>query len=239
MIGWVAVAAGLAGEKSGTTQSTHLYTEPDATVAGGIRAVIVATPIKPVRHVFATGADDPSRCYKGAVDNDGLTVTFRGLPPAKYDLVVVFDDAIAEGFTLSRTDGTLTDADRRSIEDAIMKSVPFFDTKQIHRCRGVTGSDGKAACVLQELRTKTILTQAATELTGYQIRSLKLAMLEEVGGGRWQLGRTREILRTEVAPYDVRGLLSCRYHQELSDVRVTDAVKDLGELRLNLQVDAP
>jgi hypothetical protein len=227
---WPAAPA-WAGEQTGTRQSTRLYTAPDPDAGGGIRARVMR-PDKPLRQGFAVPSENPRRVYQGRVSSGGTHIVFEGLPVARYDLMLLYDDEFYEGFTLTRQPDTLSESDRESIAAAIMKSVPFFDTKQIHRCQGVTGRGGRAMCVLQELRTGRILTQAATVMAGYQIRSIKLAMLEEVGPVGWQLARTREIVRTEVGPNDRKGLLGHRHSEQLSGIRVTDSVRDLGELRL-------
>ena len=65
-----------------------------------------------------------------------------------------------------------------------------------------------------------------------QVRSFKLALLEDVGPAGWQVTRTREILRQEVAAGEPRGLLPCKFNPALSGIRVIDTVKDLGEIVL-------
>ncbi len=221
----------LAGERSGTVQSTRLYTPPDPNATGGIRAT-VKFPDKPLAQVFALPPQDVTRVYRGAVGADGRSFTFHGLPVGKYDLVVLYEDGFYEGLTLTRDADQLTDRDRELIATVITRAVPFFDTKAIQRCAGTTGADGKARCVLQELRTKKILAQSAEELKGYQIRSIKLAWLEDVGIVGWQLVNTREIVRQEVAPGARKGVLPHYYRTELGDIRVIDAMKDLGPLNL-------
>src|SRR5262249_22046291 len=137
-----------------------------------------------------------------------------------------------EGFTLARDEDSLTTKDRDAIKQTIGRAVPFFDTKEIHRCAGVTGAAGRARCVLQELRTRKILAQSGEELKGYQIRSIKLAWLEDGGGAGGQLINTRELVRQEVAPGMRGGVLPHHYNPQLGDIRVTDEMKDLGSLNL-------
>lgn len=229
-LGLIATGA-LAGERSGTVQSTRLYTPPDPSAAGGIQAVL-AMPRGALVGVYAMPTHDFKQVYRGNITDEGRGFRFTGLPVGKYDLLLQYADGFDEGFTLSRVDDQLTARDRESIAAAIRRAVAFFDTKAIHRVAGVPGPDGEARCVLQELRTRKILAQSAEELTGYQIRSFKLAVLREVGAVGWQLVETRELVRTEVAPGDPRGILEHRYCPALGGIRVTDAVKDLGTLRL-------
>jgi hypothetical protein len=171
--------------------------------------------------------------YRGEVRGEGKEFLFRGLPVGKYDLMLLYEDGFYEGFTLTREADTLTSQDRAHIQETISRATPFFDTKEIHRSAGTTGREGKARCVLQELRTKTIITQAFTELKNTQIRSLKLACLEDVGKTGWQLVNTREIVRQEVGPRDRKGLLPHHFNPQLSGIRVTDQIKDLGNVNLN------
>ena len=233
-LGFLAVA----GEFSGTVQSTRLYTRPDPSAGGGIRARIVS-PAHPILKVFAVPADDPKRVYLGQVASEGREVRFQGLPVGKYDLMVLYDTEFYEGFILSQEPDALTEADRTSIEKAIRRAVPFFEIKQIHRLEGATGREARARCVLQEYRAKVTLDQMGNQMKDIQIRSIKLAFIEDVGAVGWQLLNTREIVRQEVSGTMTRGLLADRFQPNLSGIRVIDTVKDLGELRLAVESASP
>ncbi len=113
------------------------------------------------------------------------------------------------------------------------RAVPFFDTKKIHRVAGTTGTAGKARCVLQEVRTGLILAQSAEELKNTQIRSLKLAWLEDVGATGWQLINSRELVRQEVTGAMPKGILPHEFRAALGGIRVTDGIKNLGLVELN------
>lgn len=232
--------------------AAQLYTQSDPAASGGIRATLAAFP-DPVRHAFAINNGNPKLVYKGTVSEDGKEIQFAGLPAASYDLVLVAYDRFYEGCRLARDPDALNDRDRQSIAGAINKSVPFFNAKKIHRCEGTSGRDGKARCVLQEMRMIDPIapgaaaggsnnitrgyygpmdTSAGTPASDIQIRSIKLALTEDVGEIGWQLVMTREILRTVVGPKDTRGLLPHCYLPILGGIRVVDAEKDLGELNL-------
>ncbi len=232
---WLAIPGLLAGPLTLSKQSTRLYTAPDPEAQGGIQARL-PDAASPILHVLALPEDNPLRVYAGAVSENGLQFSFQGLPVAKYDLVIVCADRFIEGLLLTLEADSLTSRDLEFIEAAIMKSVPFFDLKHIHRCAGSTGREGRARCVLQEVRTKPVFLHdtlpGAPGRTDIQIRSLKLAFLEDVGPVGWQLVRTREILRSEVAPQDVKGLLTHIFDPQLRGIRVTDAIKDLGTIHL-------
>jgi hypothetical protein len=221
-------AADAPGGHTGTQQSSRLYTSPDPAAAGGIRLRVAGS--RAPAAAFALQAFETKYVYAGEVR--GQEVAFAGLPPAKYDLLLLFEDGFCEGLRLGRDQSSLTEKDHKSIEAAVNRSVPFFDTKVIHRCEGATGREGRAACMLQEMRTKPVTLQDASVRSDIQIRSLKLVGLEDVGATGWQLLVTREIVRTEVAGNERRGVLPHHYVPALGSIRVTDQVKDLGEVKL-------
>lgn len=221
--------AAVGGTYTDTEQSSRLYTKPDPAATGGIRLHIASRPGAP-SGVFAVSQLDQTKVYRAGVS--GADASFTGLPVGKYDLVVVYDDAFFEGLTLHRAESTLTAGDEKLIEQIIKASVPFFDTKTVHRLAGQTGKDGIAACVLQDLRTRPVTLQDYSVRSDIQIRSLKLARLAFVGAPGWQLVATREIMRVEVGPDMQKGVLPHRYVEALKGIRVADAVKDLGDVHL-------
>lgn len=223
-------AAALAGSVTGTRQSTRLYTAPNPFAGGGIAFALPRTA-PPLKAAVAVPALSREYAFAGEIGPDGRSARFAGLPVDRYDLLLVFDDWCAEGFLLHRDPDTLTDADRAAIESTVRRSVPFFDTKAIHRCEGAGGSAGRAAAFLQEVRTRPVTLQDASVRMDIQVRSLKLAFFEEVGPG-WHMVRTRELLRQEVGPRDTKGLLKHVFHPALQGIRVMESVRDLGVLDL-------
>lgn len=223
------VVAAVAGKYTGTEVSTRLYTAPDPSAAGGICGKVVN---KTAIQVLAIRFDDPGQVYQADISEDGQAFNLKGLPVAKYDLLIVCGDSFHEGLTLTTDPDTLTSRDRELMELIINKSEPFFDTKKVHRCMGTTGREGKARCVLQQVRTRPVTLQSAAVRSDIQIRSIKLALLEDVGEVGWQWVWSREIARTEVGPPDVKGILPHSYNPALSRVRVVDSVKDIGEIYL-------
>jgi len=228
----LAAAAALpaaAGPFTGTAQSTRLYTKPDPAAGGGIRVRLAPVASPPAR-LFAVAQMDPDRCYQASHANG--TYLFTGLPVGKYDLVAVWEDRFYEGLLLAREPDTLTAKDRDSITAIINASVPYFDTKVIHRMAGATGRAGKSMIVLQELRTRPVLLQSGEERSDIQTRSIKIGRLEDVTIG-WQLAATREIIRVEVGGAMFKGPIRHRFIDELGNIRVTDTIKDLGDIRLD------
>lgn len=227
---WAALAAAVCPAEqpkghTGTEQSTRLYTPSDAGAGGGIQFRVNRTT-KNLIAAFAVPQFAPKSVYKGSVAG-GDRVSFSGLPTAKYDLLLVFEDSYYEGFKLTRDGDLLTAADRKSITDAINKATPFFNLKEIYRMEGTTGRDGQAMAVIQEMRTKPVTLQDASVRTDIQIRSLKVIMLDQVGPG-WSFTQSREIIRQEVAGNERKGPLPHHYAPPLGGIRVTDSVKDLG-----------
>ncbi|MBI2438122.1 MAG: hypothetical protein HYV36_04835 [Lentisphaerae bacterium] len=228
------------GKVTGTVQSTRLYTPSDPTATGGLHARLLDAK-EPVQQAFAIDNGNPKLVYQGAVSEpvpsagkNGQEIRFSGLPVAIYDLVFVAPDRFYEGCSLAREADTLSNKDREAISATINKSTPFFDTKKIHRQEGLTGRSGKARCILQEVRTHSVTLQSGEVRADIQVRSIKLAFLEDIGAvAGWQLVHTREIVRTEVGPEDVKGLLPHTYLPGLGGIRVVDTEKDLGELKLS------
>jgi hypothetical protein len=220
-----------AGPLTGTDQSSRLYTASDPSARGGIEG-IVARIGEPLMAVMAMPEFEDVRVFRGDVDSDGRHFRFRGLPVGKYDLILVFEHGVAEGVRLTRGPDTLTESDRQSIAAGIHKANAFFDAKRIHRCEGSAGREGRAACFLQEARTRPVTLQSAEVRDDIEIRSFKLAWLEDVGEVGWQLLKTREVLRQEIGGNQMKGLMPHRHMPELGGIRVVDEVKNLGNLNI-------
>jgi|GEM_PF-695240 len=216
------------------TQSTRLYTQPDPSAKGGIHGRIKEEGEKKqlLRDAFAISPDNPKLVYRGVVSADGAEFSFQGLPVAKYDLLLIGKTLFYEGFKLTPDADSLTKKDGSEIENIITKSVPFFNVKKIHRCQGITGRNGAARCVLQEVRTLPVTDQEGIVHPEYQVRSIRLACLENVGTAGWQLVNTREIIRMQPGSADLQGVLPHAYLPALGQIRVMDEIKELGEIDL-------
>jgi len=211
------------------TQSTRLYTPPDPSAKGGIHGRIKKQLL---RDAFAVSPDNPKLVYRGFVSADGTEFSFQGLPVAKYDLLLIGKASFYEGFKLTPDADSLTKNDCSEIESIITKSVPFFNVKKIHRCQGTTGRNGAARCVLQEVRTLPVTDQEGIVHTEYQVRSIRLACLENVGTAGWQLVTTREIIRMQMGADDLQGVMPHASLPALGQIRVMDETKELGEIDL-------
>ena len=208
--------------RPGSYSARHLYSEPDPSAAGGIQGSAPRAGHELVM-ALAVPADEPRLVYRAGVT--GARFDFKGLPMRNYDLVLVFEDSVWEGIRLVRGENTLTRSDRQDIETIILKSEPFFDVKSIHRMEGSTGDGGEARCLCTLTRTRTMKGLAA----GNSRQAVKLIVLKDVGPA-WQVARAREFFSRTVPTASPP--LRVTHEQCLEAVRVTDHVKDLGEIRL-------
>lgn len=217
-----------ADEAAGDEKMDRLYTVPDPGSQGGIRGK-VAVPDRPIEKVLAIPADDPSKVYQGEVpDSDSSSFLFSGLPMDRYDLVVIYEDAFYEGLRLHRGESTLTEADLKDIKDVIQRSEPFFTHKIIHRLEGATGKGQSARAICTFYREKIAETYMFVAREGYR-RTFKLIMLRDVGPG-WQIERARDLHPIWTTPEKQQA--THVYCEGLSNIRVTDSVRDLGVLML-------
>jgi hypothetical protein len=219
-----ALALALAGPVQ--AERDRLYTAPDPAASGGIRGEITG-PRKPVRQILAIPADDPELVYMAALSgSDGHTFTLTGLPMRKYDLFVIFDDAYYEGLVLSREEDTLTAEDRQKITTTITKAEPYFKVKTIHRLQGTTGRSQFARGVVSYLRDRE--STNGSDLR----RTVKLVTFKDVGPG-WQVVRARDLYPTWTTPAHARPVH--HYDERLGQIRVTDQMKDIGGLNLEIK----
>lgn len=207
----------------------RLYTNPDPSAGGGIRGRI-GSPGKPLIGVLALPPSEPGRAYKAVLRPEKRGFELTGLPSAKYDLLVVFANQAFEGLTLVRRADTLTDEDKEGIEDIINRSEPYFNEKHVHRVEGTTGHmTGMARSICTFLRSKDSIGHLDGIVRKEHRRSLKLVLLEHVGPG-WQVAKMREVFTVMVPPGTGRTIV--QFRRQLQGIRVTDAVRDLGELEL-------
>ncbi len=205
----------------------RLYTVPDPEARGGIEGR-VSDPSKPIEKVLALPYDYPARVYEGQVGDDGRSFRFSGLPMDRYGLIVIYDDAMYEGLTLSLDDTTLTADDRKAINDVIQRSEAFFSHKIIHRLEGITGRGGDARAICTFYRDTPAEAYMFEIRVGYR-RTFKLIVLKQVGPG-WQIARARDLHPIWITPD--KQTVKHRFKTELSGVRVTDSVKNVGNLLL-------
>jgi hypothetical protein len=212
----------------------RLYVQPRADCPGGIRGR-VANPALKIEQVLAIPPDEPGMVYAGRIDGaEQNAFTFHGLPMRKYDLLIMTADRVYDGLTLHRGEDTLTREDRAGIEATITRSEPFFPRKEIYRMRGAGGRGGAAQALCAYFRDKDSNEALFTEQDQFR-RTFKLVILKQVGPG-WQIVRARDLYPVYIAP----GTADPEHVEvgALRGIRVTDTVKDLGEIELGGRVRA-
>lgn len=202
----------------------RLYSKTDPSDTGGIKGSIV-TPSKPLVAILAIPPDEPRLVYNGTISGpDRREFIFKNLPIRKYDLFVIYDDEFYEGLNLHRGDSTLTEEDHAKIKATVDKAEKYFLKKYIHRVEGESGRGNEARVIVTYLRDK-----ASTNGSDHR-RSFRLLMMKDVGPG-WQIARSRDLYPTWTKPQYNNP--KHHYVKELGRIRVTDAIKDIGGLRLS------
>lgn len=206
---------------------SRLYTRPDPSATGGIKGT-VASPDMPIEQILAIPRDEMSFVYEGALTGTSRRdFVFENLPMRKYDLVVIYNDRFFDGVRLHRETSSLTAQDLRNIDASIQKSEPFFNHKTVHRVEGDTGRGNFARAMVTYLAAKK-LADEKPRVKPHR-RTFKLVLLKDVGPG-WQIVKTRDLYPLSVFPNE--GNPSHHVAPALSDIRVADSIKDLGQLHL-------
>ncbi|MDD4101550.1 MAG: hypothetical protein PHU80_02815 [Kiritimatiellae bacterium] len=257
--GGIKIDPGNMSPYSKTKVSANLYAKPDPDALGGIKGVIADAPSEVLgvlvipqkfpdvsalsniegglsdKNARNINKDMKNEVYLAGLGGDNSFVLY-GLPPGRYDLFVLCENAFYEGLMLSRAENTLSEPDIKSIKDKINESNPFFNLKHQHRIEGQTGTYGKARVVEQEVRTLPVTLQSAEVLTHIQIRSIKLCFMESVGtarlGTHWEMKKTREMTRQELGPPDTKGLIPGYFRKSLQGFRVSTRLRDVGVISI-------
>lgn len=215
-------------------ERTRLYTVPDPACPGGLKGRIVQ-PELPIEQILAIPAANPEYVYMGEVSGAKRdSFQFKGLPVGKYDMVVIYDNSFYEGFQLIHGKNTLTGEDLKKIDAMIQKSEPFFTKKIIHRLEGETGTGNQARCICTFVREKgsELLLErynGAAKRDDFR-RTFKLVTLKDVGPG-WQVVRARDLYPVWMDPK--HQLPAHHFSAQLTEIRVADELKDVGDLDLN------
>ncbi len=216
-------------------ERTRLYTTPDPACPGGFKGRITQ-PTKPIEQILAIPSSSQEKVYMGTITGDARNeFQFTGLPPGKYDLVVIYDDAFFDGVTLCREENTLTAEDLKKIEETLQKSEPFYPKKIINRVEGQTGRGNQAALICTFMREKK--SDLMSEYKPGEFfredfkRTYKLFTFKDVGVG-WQVVRARDLYPAWVKPIIVPAP-KYTFTKTLSGIRVADELKDLGDLDIS------
>ncbi|QNN23234.1 hypothetical protein HED60_13450 [Planctomycetales bacterium ZRK34] len=207
------------------------YQKPDPSATGGITGVIAQPAV--LQDVIAVDPLD-TKIYQAEIDPATGRFTFRGLPPAEYDLLIKVVGEVHEGLTLL-PEGVSepTPQQRKKICDEIAKDFrdtePFFNVKKIVR---LDGAGDKARMFVMQTRTRHTVTPGAEAIHAH-IR--RFDYVDIVRGPKlWQVLESRHLLRQEV-PLDSPDLKMTKFmhHPSLGRLLVVSSVKDLGTLNLD------
>jgi len=208
----------------------YLYTAPDPSAQGGIKGQVIR-PSEPIQLILAIPPDNPTNVFRGTISGEKKNeFSFAGLPPSKYDLIIIFDSNVYEGLNLHRGENSLTANDKNSIQQAINKAEKFYTRKVIHRVEGETGKmTGIARAFCTFLREKESLDNRLVSYSDWR-RHFMLVTLNDVGPG-WQIIANRDLGGTFVKPD--KGTIPVNYRKYLGNIRVTDKLVDMGEIDLS------
>lgn len=214
-------------------ERTRLYTKPDPANAGGLKGR-VARPELPLEAILALPTATPEEVYLGEITGSKRELfEFKGLPVGKYDLIAIYPGAFYEGLQLHREASTLTPEDLKKINASVQKSEPFFTKRIIHRVEGATGraSGARAICTYFREKGSELLMQTFNGQSNRPDwrRTFKLVLLKDVGPG-WQIVRARDLYPAWVPPKS--SLPQHHFSTALTQLRVADQIKDLGDLDL-------
>lgn len=217
----------------------RLYTQTIAADKGGIKGTIVS-PRKPILQILAMPPDEPRFVYQGQITGgDKQGFLFESLPMAIYDLFVIYEDEFYEGLELHPKPNSLTPEDVKKINYIINESEPYFTKRVIHRLEGTTGRGNLARCVVTFLRDKAS-SGTSSHREGFEYmkdqskmgwrRTYKLVWLKDVGPG-WQIVQARDLYPVWTGPKNA--LPTHHYSERLSHIRVTDQIRDLGQINID------
>lgn len=214
----------------------RLYTPADASCNGGIKGKVVS-PKLPLEQVLAIPPDDPTKVYMGTIGGENNSeFSFHGLPMGKYDLMIIYANSFYEGLELSREPNTLTKLDMEKINQTLQKSEKFWRVKTLNRIEGTTGRGNFCRGVVTMLKDAEEFAEPAFGLTvdaegrkNKFRRTFKIFILKDVGPG-WQVAKSRDLYPVWANP--ANAYPKHNFTEKLSKIRVTDYVKDLGDMNL-------
>jgi hypothetical protein len=215
-------------------ERTRLYTAPDPASPGGLQGSLIR-PEAPLEQILALPTATPESVYQGEISGSRRDhFLFKGLPMGKYDLIAIYDADFYEGLRLEREQSTLTKDDLQKIDAIVQKSEPFFTRKIIHRVEGQTGRGNLArglCTFFRDTGSNLVLEQFEGKSSRPDFRrTYKLVLLKDVGPG-WQVVRARDLYPVWMKPD--HALPQHHFSEQLTQIRVADEIKDLGNLDLS------
>lgn len=210
---------------SGIAQTLNLYTKPVSGASGGI------TGHTDQELIYAIALEhNRTACYKGGLSEGGKAFTFTGLPTGKYDLLLLTSgNVLYEGLAMGEQVDKLSSTEKKNLEERVAKADSFFNRAVI--LRFAVEEDGeKITALVERIRDKTIL-KGSGDVLNSNLRRLEIVDFVKAGDD-WQMGNSRHIYREEQPVGAGMPFLSEKFLAELGNIRVIDASKDIGMLRL-------
>jgi hypothetical protein len=196
---------------------------------GGIR--IAVQPIADLEEAIVVEATD-YKAYVADIDRASGTVSLKGLPPGRYDLLRKFKDKVCEGLSLEPPEGVkpIPKTFRDGVEEVTWMSEDYFNEKQIVRS---AGNPGTIKLLVEQVRDKRTLEPDGTEMKGILIRRFDLCELRRTRD-IWQVKMNRHLFReerkmggpgTKLGFYHVPALGGARVGDEVATLPAFDAAK--------------
>ena len=206
-------------------QAGRIYTKPDPAATGAISGHVSVE----LSHAVAI-AHDRLRVFLADLSEGGHSFRFPNLPASKYDLVLVAKTGtVYEGLALGNPPQALPENSLKNMEARVSKADSFFNKYEIHRT-GLSEDGDMLLAFVERYRAEKILRGNGKAL-GQMIRRLEIIEFTRATD-EWQLTTTRHLYREgepQVSPHFLKSVNL----PALSNVRVVDAPKDLGEIPLS------
>jgi hypothetical protein len=200
------------------------YTQPKPSAGGGITAKVDAV----LAYAIALERDRTS-AYKGTLSEENTRFHFANLPTGKYDLLLFTKGSLVfEGLQLGEPADLGSGEGRKNLEERIAKADGFFNKYKLHRM-GLIEEGSKLLALVERMRDKETLTGAGEKLNG-PVRRFELAQFDKAAD-TWSFMVNRHLYREEDAAGRVE-FLDSKFVPALGNIRVIEAVKDLGVIAL-------
>ena len=202
----------------------NFYSQPKPGAGGGITAKVDAA----LTHAIALERDRIS-AYKATLSEDNTRFHFANLPTGKYDLLLFTKEGVVfEGLQLGEAAELGSGDGLKKLEERIAKADAFYNKYKLHRM-GVIEGGGKLLALIERMRDKETLTGAGEKLNG-PVRRVELAEFDKAAD-TWSFMVNRHLYREEEKAGQGE-FLDSKFLPGLGNVRVIEAVKDLGALTL-------
>jgi hypothetical protein len=193
---------------------------------GGISAAV--SPIDELEEVVVVEPTE-YKAYMANIDRKGGKFSVQGIPPGKYDLLLKFKTAVAEGITLDVPDDyeKLSEEDRRGIEHVTWISDDFFNDKTIVR---MGGNGQRIKMLVEQVRDRRTFNPDGTLMPG--VRRIELTEMRKTGR-IWTIKKTRHLFRQEGKMSGPENRVKFIHSSKLGSIRVGDEMVTVPSIDLS------